>query len=234
MPQSDTDIPHIAFTHHRIGIHSQAASGDDREFRPLTPILDDSHLPEIDRVASLGLAYLKYAREHEGEAGVDQYVARSRPLIEAAVSQGLRDARLEVAQAELEALAGNAEAAVQSARRTLASADLAAPERAAALRVLAGVALNEQRPAEAVIHLEELTTLRRDPRDWFLLGVCRQRLGDLAGAAAALERVLQIDPAEPETYLALAPIYRTLGDESREAWCRERAALIRKASSPNL
>jgi Flp pilus assembly protein TadD len=84
---------------------------------------------------------------------------------------------------------------------------------------------------EARQHLEELTVLRRDPRDWFLLAVTRQRLGDVDGAIAALERVRQIDPAEPETYDLLAELYSVRGDAELAQTRREQARSIRAATA---
>jgi predicted CXXCH cytochrome family protein len=234
MPQAPTDVPHIAFTHHRIGIHeSTDRTQETVDFRPLTPMLETPQLSGIDRQASLGLAYFQFYREHSNKPEGPEHIARARPLIEAATREGLIDARLAAARAELASEARDAAAAQRWARQTLAAADLTAQEKEAALRILSAIALTEQRPAEAAMHLEELTSLRRDPQHWFLLGLARQRLQDLPGAAAAFERVLEIDPAEPETYLALAPIYGALGEPAREAQCRERARQIREAASAN-
>ena len=80
-------------------------------------------------------------------------------------------------------------------------------------------------------HLEELTMLRRDPRDWFLLAVSRRRLGDIGGAIAALERVRQIDPAQSETYDMLAELYSALGDVELAQTRREQARSIREATA---
>jgi Tfp pilus assembly protein PilF len=48
-------------------------------------------------------------------------------------------------------------------------------------------------------------------------------------AIASFERVLDIDPAQPETYQILAPLYEAQGQHERAEWCRTQARLIRQA-----
>ena len=60
MPASKVEIPHLAFTHHRIAIHPAAAVGvreDSPAAAGLEPVLDISRLPTIDKQLLLGLAY---------------------------------------------------------------------------------------------------------------------------------------------------------------------------------
>ena len=73
--------------------------------------------------------------------------------------------------------------------------------------------LQGNRPQAAAALLESL--LQSDGRDaqaWFLLGACRHALHDLTGAAAAFSRSRDIDPASPETHLALVTVLRGAGD----------------------
>ena len=233
MPQSPTDVPHVAFTHHRIGIHDPAAPkmAASAGFRPLSPMLDISHLPEIDRRRALGLAYLQYHRDHEQEGDGQPYLAQARPLIESTIVDGLFDAPLALAKAELAGAAGDLSAAEEWARRTLIADNLTSKERSSALRMLAGFALQAEDVGKATSYLEKLTALCRDPRDWFLLGVCRQRQGDAPAAIAALERVLQIDPGPPETYELLSSLYAAQGNELLAKQRRERAEAIRRVTA---
>src|SRR5262249_37051692 len=76
MPTAPTEIVHFAFTHHRIGIHAKptqakptkvdgvpAAKGPAK----LQPFMDLSRFSEIDRIRSVGLAYLE-AADREDDA----------------------------------------------------------------------------------------------------------------------------------------------------------------------
>lgn len=236
MPQSSTDIPHLAFTHHRIGIH-QPSSPAKRErsaadsFQPLAPLLDVSHLSEQDQLRSLGLAHLYYFRDNPRQPSALQHAERGRELLHAAAKGGMSDPAVTAALAEIAAASEDLPQADHWARQTLESEDPAPLDRVAALGVLATIGMRQGDLRQAELRLDELTKLRRNPRDWFLLGLCRQRQGKLGEAIAALERVQEIDPATAETYLALAPLYRAQGDEERAKWCEERASALRKADS---
>jgi tetratricopeptide (TPR) repeat protein len=236
MPQSPTDIPHIAFTHHRIGIHppprerpARALTDPPAEaaaFTPLVPALPVDHLPEFERQRAAVLANLRYYEQHAIEPAASEYLHEAARLADDLLRRCEPDANLAAAQAELAAAAGQIAAARESAQRVLADhADPAA--RTAARRVLATTAMQTQRPSEAIPHLRELTRAHRDPRDWLLLGAAEERTGNPSGAIAAFERVLEIDPAQPETYDLLAPLYEAEGSRDRAEWCRQQAAQIR-------
>lgn len=233
MPQSRTDIQHVAFTHHRIGLHKSESVDivrpGDTGFRPLVPVLDVSRLPAADRQRSLGLAYLQF-QWHQEETDAQAYLSAARPFIEDAAALGLMDASLALAQAELAAAAGESAAVKQWAREALTALQPTGNERITALRFLAGMALEQNQFPEAATHLEELVKLARDPRDWFLLGVCRTRQGDAAAAITAFERVIAIDPAQPETYELLGPLLQRENPE-RAKWCLRRASLIRQSAN---
>src|SRR5262249_35006609 len=87
MPRGDTDIPHVAFTHHRIGKHSSAAPAapaDTGRMPELRPIPDVSHLSSVDQQRNLGLAYLSLLGFHDtAPAHVPLFKARARALLEA-------------------------------------------------------------------------------------------------------------------------------------------------------
>ncbi len=60
MPRGSTEIPHVAFTHHRIGRHSAPRSVVDRI--PDLVAEDDAGLAPLDRQRGLGLAHLEAAQ----------------------------------------------------------------------------------------------------------------------------------------------------------------------------
>ncbi|MBW3598605.1 MAG: hypothetical protein KY475_15200 [Planctomycetes bacterium] len=232
MPPSDTDIPHIAFTHHRIGIHEPAAKNEDRDqdsFRPLAPVLDVSHLSEVERRRSLALAYMQYFHDQGHKPGAEAYFLRAQQLLAESATEWVSDASLDTALAL--ATVDDRRQTQRHAKRALRG-KLSSHERATALRIAAEADLQQNLAAEAVRRLEEVTALRREPGDWFLLALGRQRVGDLEGAIAALEYVLEIDPAQPETHQALATLYRAAGRS--EDICRQMEQLaqtIRRTAS---
>src|SRR5262249_54758469 len=103
MPRADTDIAHVAFTHHRIGRHAkQLPAVLNRGVPRLVPTDDVSHLSLLEKKLNLGLAY----HEASDKAQLDRrYVAvfrgRSRELLEAVREEGLREGRMALALAEI-------------------------------------------------------------------------------------------------------------------------------------
>jgi tetratricopeptide (TPR) repeat protein len=65
---------------------------------------------------------------------------------------------------------------------------------------------------DAVAQFEDAVRLRPDSlSDWYLLGVCRHRKGDLPAAAEALRQALRIAPDNPTIQRALAAVQRQAG-----------------------
>jgi len=56
MPRGPTDIPHISFSHHRVGIHAANVNDQLVESDQLVPVADVAHFPEHERLRLLGLA----------------------------------------------------------------------------------------------------------------------------------------------------------------------------------
>ena len=57
---------------------------------------------------------------------------------------------------------------------------------------------------------------------WNALGVVLDEVGDRAGAAAAFEKALELDPENPAVNLNLASAYARLGDTEKSAAAMER------------
>src|SRR5262249_33643808 len=66
MPKSSVEVPHLAFTHHRIGLHLTAKKTDEQvAATALVPVLDLSHLSTIDQQWLLGLAYWRHLAQSD-------------------------------------------------------------------------------------------------------------------------------------------------------------------------
>lgn len=223
MPASPTEIPHLAFTHHRIGIHSKdakpkAVSG----MGTLRPFLDVSRLSEIDRARSLGLAYLEVANRERDPANSAEYRRRAHAILGEVIAAGLRDPALDAAMARLSfdlQLPGGRAFAVSA----LYGPGLTAQDRCNALFILAEDSIRKGEPEEARTRLEELTKLRRHPSDWLLLADARQQFNAPDAAIDALERAVRINPRLPRIQTHLADYHRTKGDATKADWHKERA-----------
>jgi tetratricopeptide (TPR) repeat protein len=231
MPASQVQIPHLAFTHHRIAIHPAAAvqvRDDSPAAAGLEPVLNISRLPTIDQELLLGLAYWHHHAEKD-DALLPSARQQAWELLTFASRNGVRGGTVTAPLAALALEQGNAERAKAEAQRALTDPALSPRDRLLASELLAALYVQEGRVTEATDLLDQLIELRPHPKYWFLLGICRQRQGDLEGAIQALERVIALDPAEPATYRAVANLYQLRGDNAAAERNIIRADLIEAA-----
>ncbi len=198
MPSAPTDVPHVSFTHHRIGIHGKEAHpkhepGKTAQAATLRPWREYPGLTELDRQRSLGLGYLELAREQTLPALSATYQTRAFELMTAAYSGGLREPFLESKLARIHFEMGSRQA-LGLAKGALAHPEIAGSDRCAALFVLGGEQLRAGRFQEALGPFRELGTLRRHPHDWLLTAECEKALGNIAAANDAVKRAAQIQP----------------------------------------
>jgi hypothetical protein len=224
MPRGDTDIPHIAFTHHRIGRHtsppaSTALTGRTPE---LVPVEDVAYLPQIDQQRNLGLAYLQVSRDRRHSQYAETFTTRARELLEAVYAAGLRDGVITQNLASIYWKIDPARAA-KYADEALTDKDLIADVRAAALVVRADCHLHNGELDAAIALLEELVTLRRQAEDWRLLGKLYLDRNEPQRALQAYQKALAIRPFRYEIHGGLGEAYRLLGNNVRAREHLERA-----------
>jgi len=223
MPATTTDLPHLAFTHHRIGLHSDAdlapkpalpvAAGE------LIPIHDLSDLTGAERDFSLGLALLDLEEHHPGDPGVAQWRRRAFDSLNAAYQAGLRDPWLDVLLAEFALQTGNLDSTRLLTVQSLADEDeVSVKVRERAVLTLANHGLTTQQWRRAEHYLERLTRLRAVASDWGFLAQTHQQQGNLAAAIAALEHAATIDPAPGSVHRILAILHRAGGNSARSIW----------------
>lgn len=226
MPRSPTQIPHLAFTHHRIGVHGPAPAGPvvagPAGAGELRPMLALAGLSDGDRQRSLGLAYLEVANLEPNAALAATYRARALTSLSAARESGLRGPLLDVSLARV-CFDMNRGGVRQYAESALAQTGLAAPDECTALLLLADAHANEGRPAEAIALVQRLSQLRRHSGDWLLLADCERMRGDQRAAMEALETAVRLNPRLGSVHRSLAQYYRGLGDRQRAAWHERRA-----------
>jgi predicted CXXCH cytochrome family protein len=228
MPRTPTEVPHVAFTNHRVGIFSEPPAGaqgavpEEPHLGLLRPFLDDSGQSDIDRKRSLGLAYLDQSTRPDDVSEVVYYQQRSLKLMSEVQASGLQDAVLDASLARVRSQL-NLDGALQDAERALALPDLVGQDRCVALYSVAYARAKEGRYAEAMTALDELTGLRRHEADWLLRADCERGLGHAAEAAEALAMACRINSRLWEVHRHLANYYRQQGDVERAAWHQQRA-----------
>src|SRR5262249_22441498 len=210
MPTSPTEIPHLAFTHHRVGIHDPARVVRRPEgptsFAELAPMLDLSRLSDADRRRSLGLAYLEVANKTKDAGLSGRYRARAIETLKKVRAEGLRDGAVDAALARALFDAGSAEEASSLARSALAHDGLDPQDRWNATFLLADELARQGKHAEAIPMLRRLATLRRFSVPLLLLADCERAVGDPA-YLETLEAAVGINPRlwKVPDYLARPP-----------------------------
>src|SRR5262249_30503094 len=147
MPRGDTELPHIAFTHHRIGRHPGPPGPVSDRVPELVPVEDAPQLTEVDRKRNLGLAYLRVASKASSPRNTVAFLGRARDLLEVVYEVGLRDGPAVAGLAEVVHWQ-NPDRASSLAREALTFKDLPLEWRLHALPVLPPIHLR-QRPTAA-------------------------------------------------------------------------------------
>lgn len=206
MPESPTEIPHFAFTHHRIGIHGTAAQEESTQAQKLVPLADVSHLSQIDQDRGLGLAYVQVSDLPEHFRHADVYRAEARRILDDVRRRGLKDPAVDAALARLYWRI-NEKRTSELAADVLAEETANPEDRATALFTLATTHFQRGNVAQAVPLLEELVQLRRYADAWHALSLCHEELGDVPASIAASAQAARISPIRPDFQQRLAYLY---------------------------
>lgn len=213
MPKSPTEVPHVAFTHHRIGLHPRTPTADAprQSSGTLIALQDQARLSDIDRDRGLGLALFELFRSPSAAGKSRIAIQRARELLQGVERKGAADPPVYAALAGLAMAESKTDAADEYAQHVLRLEPHPSNARIDALRIVANIRFREQRFTEALIPLRELSSARRNARDWFYLGLCQQNCHNTPQALTALKRSLDIDPAQQGAHAAIAAIYESQG-----------------------
>jgi predicted CXXCH cytochrome family protein len=223
MPRGDTDIPHIAFTHHRIGRHAPQQAAEHKGIPRLMPAYDDSHLSEIDRLRNLGLAYLQACYNPEYEKYAPIFREQALKELVAVDAAGLHDTETLAGLVQLFFLKQDGGRARKYAKQALEANDLTPKIRSVVLTAVANLDYQEAKYAEAAKSFEELVRMNRTSVIWHMLGKCYLRMNQPAQALEALTRAREIRPFRHTIYLGLADAYQLMGDQKKANENRETA-----------
>jgi hypothetical protein len=236
MPRVGTDVPHVAFTHHRIGVHADHSSapeaGGRRSFPDLVPVDDVSHLSAADRERNLGLAYFGLSQRQTDPDAAAAYRGRADRILRAVRSRGLPDGDVSAALARLRR-EDDPEAALQLVHEALAAEGLSLKYRINTLYLAGEVGLQTNRIEAAREALEPLTALRRQAQDWLLLALCRESRGDLAAALRDLRQAAAIAPFRADLRERLAGLHERCGDSAAAQPERSIARRLAAAAGAN-
>lgn len=230
MPRSPTDIPHLAFSHHRIGVHDRPATAPGATPAPADELVEFqglSRFSDLDRRRSLGLGYLEAANREKDPTRADRYRVRALDLLLGVREAGLRDPSVEAGLARItfdRATGGACPPEVRPfAEAALSIPGIRAQDRCMALYFQAAALAGEGRAADALGPARELVRLRRHSADWVLIAECEQALGHTEAWVEALSTATRINPRLWQAHQALAEHYARNRDTARATWHRQRA-----------
>ena len=196
MPQVSTDIPHIAFTHHRIGVHgrSEAVGVADVRQAELVPFGTAAGLSPLELRRSHALACAEYSARAATPELSAEFRGRALRELQELTLEAPQDGEVAATLARLSWEIGAVEKAKAAAQRALRAADLSSGGRVNSLFVAGDVLLQQSRYRDAIAPLETLTTLRRSSEDWLLLGLAKFQSGNQEAGIADVEYAQRISP----------------------------------------
>jgi len=198
MPRTSTDIPHLAFTHHRIAIHDDPPDAVRPENRAkLVPLQTRKAQSRIDDDRDLGLASLEWSEKQDDDRAYQQHRSTARRLLESVSQRGLQDAEVDAGLARLYWETETPQAS-DFARATLKFASLPAGARTNALFVLGDLQFRDRDFTAARDSLRQLVRHRRHTHDWMLLGLCYRELRQSEQAIEALQTAVSISPTRAD------------------------------------
>jgi hypothetical protein len=231
MPRVDTEIPHFAFTHHRIGLeHAMEYSPKRLADVNLKPVGDVSRMSQLDRDRCLGLAYLESSDLSRGRKR-DSHRDKAFRLLARAYDAGIRDADVTSSLARL-LWEQRMDGSFNLARETLSKKEIPTVARVNILIVLGDTLLQAHNSRDAESMFQQLTELRMDDVDWRTLGECRALNNNPEGAILAFKKALAIRSDRPKIHAMLAETYARTGRPDLAMKHRQQAERLARLNSP--
>lgn len=216
MPRGPTEIPHFAFTHHRIGIHQTAEPPHDpTEPGKLKLLAADPRLGEDDLARNLGLAYLQLSDSAGQAQHAETYRALTLSILEKPAVQRLHDTQTEAALARLY-WGVDPQRTLQHAHIVARSSSASPDDWATACFTLGSTYYSLNQPVEALPWLEKAVKLRPTADIWIMLSDCLEHTQDQKGAVDAARRASELAPDRPRYLQRYVELLRRSG-KSEEA-----------------
>ncbi len=221
MPQVPTDIPHIAFTHHRIGRHNATEPQKNSEPESTTanaqlvPFSDVTTLSEKERLRSMALACVEFAYRAETKKLSQHFREEAKQRLITLVREAPQDGDLSSALARMAWEESDLQSAKSLAERACRDTTMSVSSRMNALFVAGDCLVQERQFDAAISYLSELTRKRHHSEDWLLLGLAQFQSGKQNEGLASAERALTIQPFRPELHETLAKMYAAAGNQEK-------------------
>lgn len=227
MPSAPTDVTHVAFTQHKVGIYDPANAPPEHRgkgpatFSPLVPFLDLAGASDIDRRRSLGMANIEIAEKCRDRELAGKYFERGFRLLNEVHTEGLEDGDLLATLARFRHMRKQ-DGVLPLADKALAAGFSDPQNRAIAYHLAADSLARAGRHKEALPLLRELPPLRRLSSQMLLLGQCEQAVG-VPGAIERFEAAVRINPRLFSIHGQLAGVFRKKGEREKADFHAKRA-----------
>ena len=222
MPSSPTEVPHVAFTHHRIGIHKPQATPPSSGRSRIISMLARTGLPRADQARVDGLAALGIY-QMKPEARDETLLRGARELLQEAWEGGAGDIDVAAGLANIAEITQYDDMIDAWGTQALRMSDEPSEGRATALQVVSELRFRQERFIDAYELLEELTSIRRDARAWFYRGLVAQNLKDTEDAIRSLQMAIDIDPRNAAAHSVLATLFELKNDVEQSDYHRQMA-----------
>jgi hypothetical protein len=211
MPRSPTEIPHFAFTHHRIAIHTTTvpvernAERDELVLIPGSPVRSP-----LDEVRNRGLGYLQLSDAPGQAIQGKAHRADAERLLRQVQQQGPPDSEVDAALARL-SWGVDPWQTLTHAKAVVAVKDASPEAWTTACFTLGATYYGLNRPAEARSWLAQSVKLRPTADVYVMLSDCCAFAGDLPAALVAMRTACELAPDRPAYCQRLIELLRATG-----------------------
>ena len=196
MPRGPTEIPHFAFTHHRIGIHKPASPEKTSSTPELVVIPGTPAVASVDEVRNRGLGYLQFSDAPGQATHAAAHRAKATQLLRQAQRDGLLDPEVDAALARLN-WGVDPQQTLQHAHAVLSVEEQSPEALATACFTLGATYYALDRPADALPWLTRTASLRPTADVFIMLTDCLAYGGDKVAAVEAARRACELAPDRP-------------------------------------
>ncbi|MGB1925526.1 MAG: cytochrome c3 family protein [Rubripirellula sp.] len=207
MPKKGSEVPHTAFSHHRIGVHTEKGKASE-VIAGLTPVLNTSNLPQsvLDRCEAL--AKFQVMQEDPSESDFKDYgMDAARALIQLK-NAGKDDADSNTILALLARSQQQPSIATDLAEEVLRKERTPSRAKIEAIRLLAQLAYQRRDYRKATQYYQQLTSYAQEPVDYFYLGISHQNAGNSEAAIQSLKRTVELAPNYVDAHRLLSAILK--------------------------
>ena len=217
MPSTNTEIPHFAFTHHRIGIHDKEPAEEKLDGPgELIPLDDVTLLPKAVQKRNLGLAYLQFSDAPGQSAFAPQYRARAQTIL--ATTERLYPADPEVQAALSRLFWDNNVAETLRFGELAGTATALSPDAEATIAFTLGTTyFSKGQIDKALPWLLRTTQVRPTADVWFMLSQSYEQIGDPSSALLAARRAVNLAPDRPRFLQHLITLLKQQGFSAESA-----------------